>query len=258
MNRRARAFPAHAHLASKPRRRPRLGRPALPARRARVRSHGARARRRGVPHAGRPLRRRALSLDDRHGPPPLRRRALPLLRPPAARPDPAAARRLLRAARADRERVVRAAGRGRRRVPGLARGPARPLPGGRPGATDPADPALRGGRLERASPGPLRRGLLPVPGADGAVRARRRLRGRRVRAGRAAAARPEQGARAHPAAGRIRDLPDPRAPPAGKARLPPRRAAPRRQHAGERVAHGARRSSSTTRRERLVSSAAAA
>ena len=35
----------------------------------------------------RPLRRRPLPLDHRHGPPPLRRRPLPLLRPPAARAD---------------------------------------------------------------------------------------------------------------------------------------------------------------------------
>ena len=53
--------------------------------------------RRRVRGARRPVRRRALPLDDRHGPPPLRRRPLPLLRPPAARHDRRAARVVLRA-----------------------------------------------------------------------------------------------------------------------------------------------------------------
>ena len=182
------------------------------ARRARVRRDRAAAERGGVPRPGRPLRRRALSLDDRHGPPSLRRRALPLLRPPAARADRRVAQRVLPAPRTGREPLVGVGGRGGRRVPGRARGAVAPLPGRRPGAADAADPALRRRRLERPAPGPLRRRVLPLPGADRAVRARGGPRGRGVRAARAAPARAEPRARDRPAARRVRDLPDPAAP----------------------------------------------
>ena len=120
-----------------------------------------------------------------------------------------AARRLLRAAGADRQRLVGAARRRTDASRSTHERAARPLPRGRPGAAHAADPALRRGRLERPAPGPLRRRVLPVPGRDGAVGAGRRLRGRRVRPGRAAPARPEPCPRARPAAGRVRDLPHP-------------------------------------------------
>ena len=126
------------------------------------------------------------------------------------------------------------------RVSARARGAARALPRGRAGAPDAADPALRGGRLERPPPGSLRRRLLPVPGADRSLRARRRLRGRRVRAARAAPARAEPGARRGRAARRVRRSSRPTSAPAGRARLSQGRPAPRREHVtrGSRTALG--------------------
>src|SRR4029078_7021913 len=88
-------------------------------------------------------------------------------------------------------------------------------------------------------PGPLRRRLLPVPGADGAVAAGGGLRRRRGRAEGPAPARPEPRARALPATRRVRDLPDARPAQRGTHRLPPRRPAPRRQHGHARLADGA-------------------
>jgi Oxygenase, catalysing oxidative methylation of damaged DNA len=109
-----------------------------------------------------------------------------------------------------------------------------------PGAPDAADPALRRGRLERPSPGPLRRRLLPLPGPDDPRAAGDRLRGRRVRPRRAAPACPEPRPRPQPAAGRVRDLPHPPPPQPRSQRLPPGRPAPRRQHPDPRLPHGAR------------------
>ena len=114
---------------------------------------------------------------------------------------------------------------------------------------DAADPALRRGRLERAAPGPLRRRVLPLPGRLRAVGAGRGLRGRRVRPARAAPAGPEPRPRHHPAARRVRDLPDPGPAERGQARLPPRRHAPRRQHRHVAVSAPRWGSSSTTRAE---------
>ncbi len=50
---------------------------------------------RGLPRAGRAVRRRPVSLDDRHGPPSLRRGPVPLLRSSAARAHRSAARLVL-------------------------------------------------------------------------------------------------------------------------------------------------------------------
>ena len=57
---------------------------------------------------------------------------------------------------------------------------------------------------------------------------------------RAAAARPEPGARAEPASGSVRDLPHARAAERRQAGLPPGRDAPRREHRDAWAAHGAR------------------
>ena len=114
---------------------------------------------------------------------------------------------------------------------------------------DAADPALRRGRLERAAPGPLRRRLLPVPDPHDPVRAGGRLRRRRVRADGAAPARAEPRACAQAAAGRVRDLPDPRSARTAAERLPPGRHAPRRRHRHARAGAPRSASSSTTRSE---------
>ena len=113
--------------------------------------------------------------------------------------------------------------------PGRARAAPAAVRRGGAGAAHAADPALRGGRLERAPPGPLRRGVLPVPGADDPRSPGSRLRGRRVRAARAAAARAEPRPRADAGPGGVRDLPNGRAPQPRQERLSPRRHAPRRR-----------------------------
>ena len=137
--------------------------------------------------------------------------------------------RVLRAARADRERLERLLG-GAGTPSRRARRAAAALPRRRAGAADAADPALRRGRLERPAPGPLRRRLLPVPGPDRAVGAGRGLRGRRARAARAAPAGAEPRARGPAAARRVRDLPDAAPPEPRQAGRPQGRPAPRRQH----------------------------
>ncbi len=154
--------------------------------------------------------------------------------------DRRAAQRVLPAPRAGRERLVGACSAVTGRVPARARGAARALPCGGPGAPDAADPALRSGRLECPPPGSLRRRLLPVPGADSSVRARRGLRGRRVRADGAAPARAEPGARRGHATRRLRRLSDPPPSPAGRPRLSQGRPTSRREHRDPRLADGAR------------------
>src|SRR3954471_19517259 len=67
---------------------PRLARADRPTGHRGPRRHAARPRPGRVRGAGPAVRRRALPLDHRHGPPPLRRWPLPLLRPPAAGADP--------------------------------------------------------------------------------------------------------------------------------------------------------------------------
>ena len=62
------------------------------------------------------------------------------------------------------------------------------VPCRRPEAADAAAAALRAGRLQLPAPRPLRRAGLPAAGDHPAERARPRFRGRRVHAGRAAAA----------------------------------------------------------------------
>ena len=90
------------------------------------------------------------------------------------------------------------------RFPDTPRGAARALRRGRAGTPDAAAPALPPRGLERAPSGPLRRGVLPVPGPDRALGSRARLRRRGVRAARAAPPRPEPRARPAPGAGRAR------------------------------------------------------
>ena len=144
-----------------------------------------------VRDAARALRsRRALPLDDRHAPARLRERPLPLLRHAAAAARRAAPHRALRPARGGRASLGDASRRRPRRLSADARRLPRPLPCRRPTPADAAPPALSRRRLERPPSGPLRRRRVPAPGADRALRARSRLRGRRSRAGRAAAARP--------------------------------------------------------------------
>ena len=88
------------------------------------------------------------------------------------------------------------------------------LPRGGPGAPDAADAALRRRRLERPTPGPLRR-RLPVPGGHGPVRPDADFEGGQFVL---VEQRPRAQSRAHvlTAARRVRDLPDPERPNRGK------------------------------------------
>ena len=110
------------------------------------------------------------------------------------------------------------------------------------GQTRPTPLILRYGRrrLERAAPGPLRRGLLPLPGPDRALR-----RGVDYEGGEFVLMeqRPRAQSRAHvltPAAGRVRHLPHPRAPERRHAPAITGSAAPRRRAPSRRRAHRAR------------------
>ena len=109
-----------------------------------------------------------------------------------------------------------------------------------PGAPDPAAAALRGGRLQQSAPGPVRRDRVSAPGHDPALAARRRLRGRRVPARRAAPAPAVARLRGRARARRGDRVRDARAPGRGRARRLSRGAAPRREPAarGLRTALG--------------------
>jgi len=96
------------------------------------------------------------------------------------------------------------------------------------------------GRLERPAPGPLRGSVLPLPGGHGPIGARGGLRGRRVRAARAAPAGTEPSSRAQSTPWSLRHLPLPAPPSGGQARTPQGRVAPRPEHAHERVADSPR------------------
>src|SRR5262249_36057672 len=100
--------------------------------------------------------------------------------------------------------------------------------------------ALRGGRLQLPAPGPLRRRGLPAAAHVFPEPARGGLRGRRLPAGRAAAARTVEGRGDRHRAGRDRDLPPPPSPAPGPAGLVPRVDAPRREPATARRALHAR------------------
>ncbi len=110
-----------------------------------------------------------------------------IFRRPAAGPDRRAPSRPLSAPRAGRRPLERGDGR-RRALPRRARGVSGPLPRGGPDATDAASAALCAGRLQLPASGRLRRASVSAPGRDPALRARTRLRRRRVRTDRAAAA----------------------------------------------------------------------
>ncbi len=134
------------------------------------------------------LRGRPVQSDDRHGTAPLWRRALPIFRPSPARKDRRAAQRVLVSPRADRERLGLPT---QRREPDLTAGSCRApraLSCCWTATPDVPDPAVPRGRLERPAPGPLRRRLTPLSGADDPGAPGRRLRRRGVRAPRTTAA----------------------------------------------------------------------
>ena len=111
-----------------------------------------------------------LSLDDRHGAPPVRRRPLPLLRPPVAGARPGGAHRVLR--RTWRRSPTRWSERLSGDTPRFPDTHAELLERCRAAGQERPTPLIlryRPGRLERAAPGPLRRGVLPVPGPDRAL-----------------------------------------------------------------------------------------
>ena len=142
------------------------------------------------------------------------------------------------AAGADRQRVGGAAA-ARRTLSRSSTRAARALPRRRPGAPDAPDPPLRRRRLERAAPGPLRRGLLPLPGADRPLEPGVDFEGGEFVL---VEQRPRAQSRAHviePAQGAFVIFPTHHRPNPGN-RLPPGRPPPRGEHHRERLAHGAR------------------
>ena len=202
---------------------------------------------RDVPRAcGALCGRRPLPLAHRDGEPRLWPGRVQIFRRSAAGADRRASPRPLSAARADRRPLERRDGRPRP-LPRRARGVPRALPRGGSDAADAAPAALWPRRLQLPAPGRLRRASLSAPGRDPALRARTRLRRRRVRADRAAAAHAvaRRGREPHP--GRRRDLRRARAAGAGRARTLSRQSAPWGQPDREAASASRSASSSTTR-----------
>ena len=217
---------ATAHDHRRPHRGPRLARADRAHRRARLRPDAA-----GLSAGG--VRELAASFEDGRFRSTIDMRryrfgegAVQVLRRAAARAHRRRAARALPAARRAGQRLGAAAG-GGGRLPGRPRRLPRALPPRRPDAPDAAHPALLRGRPQHAAPGHLRRGRLPAAGRHGARPPRRGLRGRPVRAARAAPAGAVTRARDRAAARRLPALRDPPSPGAGLARLLPRDDAPR-------------------------------
>ena len=127
-----------------------------------------------------------------------------------------------------------------RRFPPTLEGLAGRVPRRRPEAADAAAAALRAGRLQLPASRSLRRPRLPAAGHDPAEPARPRLRGRRVHAGRAAAAHAVARRGRAAAAGRRRAVRRQRAAGEGHARLASHGDAPRRVQPAQRRALHAR------------------
>src|SRR4029450_9738065 len=168
-----------------------------------------------VRRADRPLRRcRTVSQHRRHGALPVRYRRVPILLPAATAPGRSAAPPCLSAARRDRQSVGGRALEDPARTPADARRASRGLPAARPDQAHAAPAALRDRRLQLPAPGHLRRRRVSPAGHVLPEPAGRRLHGRRLPAGRAAAAGPVAGRGDRHRAGRDRHLRD--APPTGR------------------------------------------
>src|SRR5262249_3690930 len=209
----------------------RLAAPRRGPRRARLRCREGPDRAGSGRGARRELRRgRRVPLPHRDGAARLRARRVQVLRLSAAAGGGRAPRGAVLAARVHREPLERGPGH-RRALPRHARRVPRPLPSRRPNQADAARPALRRGRLQLPAPGRVRRAPVSDPGHGAPGRARPRLHGRRIRAGRAAAAHAVARRGRAARAGRLRRLSRATSPGAGRARELSRDNAPRREPA---------------------------